>query len=194
MRFRPGRPRRPGSFGPRRNGRQVAATLLAQLNRAHRLLAEGHPPEAAPIFADLAQQAEALNMPRRAMHLHLQASRCYFQAHDSGAGLNHARASLQLATNLGQPERVSNILLRLIANLRANGFNVEAEALQKEFGAQFGTTESDSHPHIPPEPETRGQLPTKCPSCNGPIRSDEVEWIDAQSAECPYCGGTLQVE
>jgi Zn finger protein HypA/HybF involved in hydrogenase expression len=37
-------------------------------------------------------------------------------------------------------------------------------------------------------------LPTNCPGCGGPIRSDEVEWADEVTAECPYCGSAVRAE
>jgi hypothetical protein len=214
MRFRPGRPFRrpaellaeinrarrlgPSLFGQRGAGGRgpVAAELFAELGRAHRLLAEGHPAEAAPIFAELGRQAEALSLPQRAAHLHLQAARCYFQIRDSTTGLSHARLGLQTIINAGLQAKASNIYARLLAGLRANGLDAEAETLQKEFGVQLGGVTANPAATSPARAESQpeGQLPAKCPSCNGPIRSDEVDWIDAQSAECPYCGSTLHTE
>jgi hypothetical protein len=40
----------------------------------------------------------------------------------------------------------------------------------------------------------RGRLPAHCPDCGAPARSDAVEWIDATSAECAYCGGIIKTE
>lgn len=40
--------------------------------------------------------------------------------------------------------------------------------------------------------EEQRSLPAKCPSCGGPIRSDEVNWIDPYSAECAYCGDIVK--
>jgi hypothetical protein len=37
-------------------------------------------------------------------------------------------------------------------------------------------------------------LPIHCPGCDGPIRSDEVEWADDATAECPYCGSAVRAE
>jgi hypothetical protein len=37
----------------------------------------------------------------------------------------------------------------------------------------------------------RGKLPGACPQCGAPLRSDSVEWIDAQSAECDSCGSVI---
>jgi hypothetical protein len=40
----------------------------------------------------------------------------------------------------------------------------------------------------------RGHLPLKCPKCGGALRSDEVEWINRDTASCPYCGSTIREE
>jgi hypothetical protein len=163
------------------------------LDRAHRLLAEGQPAQAAPIFAELAREAEARDMPQRAAQLHLQAARCYFQSHDPATGLSQARQGLQMVVNAGMQAKASPIFARLLDGLRANGFTAEAEMLQKEFGTQLGhLAATPAGPSAAAEAQPQGQLPAKCPSCNGPIRRDEVDWIDAQTAECPYCGNTLQ--
>jgi hypothetical protein len=48
------------------------------------------------------------------------------------------------------------------------------------------TQELENDDHV-----TRRNLPAQCPYCGGPLRSDQVEWIDAQRAECGYCGGVV---
>ena len=34
-------------------------------------------------------------------------------------------------------------------------------------------------------------LPSTCPRCGAPVRSNEVKWMNTQSATCSYCGSTL---
>ena len=47
----------------------------------------------------------------------------------------------------------------------------------------------------PPVREHRAELlPSECLKCGGPIRSQEVIWTGAQSADCPYCGANLPME
>ena len=47
------------------------------------------------------------------------------------------------------------------------------------------------HPRI--MPEEAGTLPAKCDGCGAPVIPDEVEWHDARTAECLYCGTVLKV-
>src|SRR5689334_1756890 len=144
MRFRPGRPfRRPGPlrpFGPRR---PLAAAALQQLEVANQLLAAGRFAEAAPIFAQLANGAEANNMPRRAAQFHLQAARCLLEVRDSQNMLQHARAGLTLLINLELLEPAQRRYSRLIQELRARGMQTEADELQRQFQEQLGSPEVD---------------------------------------------------
>ena len=39
-----------------------------------------------------------------------------------------------------------------------------------------------------PDAPTRGTLPSRCAGCGAPLLPDEVEWHDAYTAECVYCG------
>ena len=34
-------------------------------------------------------------------------------------------------------------------------------------------------------------LPTNCPRCGAPIRSNEIKWTSALSATCAYCGSNV---
>lgn len=58
-----------------------------------------------------------------------------------------------------------------------------AQTLDREFGGVEALA--------PALAVGRGRLPGRCPQCGAPLRSDQVEWVDAQSAECPYCGGVV---
>lgn len=34
-------------------------------------------------------------------------------------------------------------------------------------------------------------LPANCPRCGGPVRKDEIKWVNRQTALCAYCGSGL---
>ena len=208
MRFRPGRPfRRPAPlrpFGPRR---PLAAAALRQLETANQLVAAGRFAEAAPIFAQLANGAEANNMPRRAAQLHLQAARCLVELRDGPNMLRHVSAGLTLLINLGLLEQAQRRYSRVIQELHTRGMQSEAEALQRQFQEQLGSPEVDLGQPAPSPVTAQGKprrLPAKCSGCGAPVRPDEVDWItpDASpnapatetAAECPYCGSVLYLE
>jgi hypothetical protein len=193
MPFRPRRPfRRPGPrrFGPALFG--PGAALLQTLIEANQLLTSGQPAEAARLYHDLAGTAEANGNLRRAANLRLEAARGSLAAGDAPAALAHARAALQLFARAGQFGRADTIYHRLLAEMRTRGLNAEAEALERDVQALFGheTTPAAGEAAAP----ARGRLPARCPQCGGPLRSDEVDWIDAHSAECVYCGSVVRAE
>jgi len=145
-------------------------------------------------------------MPRRAAQFHLQAARCLVEVRDSQNLLAHARAGLTLLINVGLLGQAQLRYSRLIQELRARGLQAEADELQRQFQAQLGAPEIN--PVSAPSPLTAQgkprRLPAKCPSCGGPVRVDEVDWITPdsaqntpateQAAECPYCGSVLYLE
>lgn len=68
-----------------------------------------------------------------------------------------------------------------IANaLRSRGFEPQAAALEQDTQARLAAV-GLSLDSVLMEP---------APPQQGTLRVDEVEWINATSAECPYCGST----
>jgi Zn finger protein HypA/HybF involved in hydrogenase expression len=82
--------------------------------------------------------------------------------------------------------------MRFVTELKARNLSVEAKqiedylkvSLPAGFVAGAGTEAQKPKP----------VLPTNCHGCGGPIRSDEVEWVDDVTAECPYCGSAVRAE
>jgi hypothetical protein len=174
------------------------------LETANRLFAAGRFAEAAPIFVQLANGAEANDMPRRAAQFHLQAARCLVEMRDGSNLLLQAGAGLTLLINLGLVERAQRIYSRLFQELGARGMQKEAEALQHQFQQQLGAPQMNVASPLPATQGKPRRLPAKCPSCGGPVRADEVDWITPDesqnapatepAAECPYCGSVLYLE
>lgn len=195
MRFRPGRALRRGQmFGRPANPFQAAA--LQQLEQANQFLAEGRPAQAAAIFAQLAGTVEARSNLRRAANLQMQATRAFAQVPDGAAALEHAQKGLQLFQAAGLPGQASLAYGRIVAALRARGLTAEAVQLERAFAGTLGA--APSQPVAPTAAAVR--LPAQCPKCGGPIRPDEVDWLEAPggasepAAECPYCGSPLYPE
>ena len=78
----------------------------------------------------------------------------------------------------------------IIAKLRANGMVSAADTLKQEYAEKI----KPFRRFAPASPAQGKRLPSNCPHCGAAARSDEVDWIDAQSAECNYCGGVIQTE
>ncbi len=182
--------RRGGLLGRRRlRGRRhpLRAAALRLLDRAHRLLGAGQAAEAAPLFAELAQGAENHGMPARAAQLHLQTARALGQAGARADLLAPALRAVSLLRASGDLELLGVVGPRYVQELRGQGFTTEADQVQQAVNAALGGAPAPAAPAA----ASPVRLAAMCPQCGGPVRSDEVEWIDDNSAECPYCGSTL---
>jgi len=181
-----------GFFRRRINrGVQLGPAQIQILSQANRLIAAGHPGEAAQLFADLAQQMEASSHPRRAANLHAQAAHAYADSQDESGALGHARRALTLFLQYQMVERAPRFYANIERKLRAMNMAQAADALQSEFGQKVG---SSPQPAIQPQAPGQQRLPSNCPQCGAPVRGDEIEWINQYSAECIYCGSVIQTE
>ncbi len=183
------RPMRPLRRAAMRGVMRPNQIVLQAVARANNLLAQGKPNDAAQIFERLAQEGDARGLAKPAANAHAQAALAYAQAKNENTALTHARTALTQFAQLGMAQRAPTFYNNIVQKLRENGMTNAADALTREFGDQIKTLGAQGVGAAP-----RGRLPSKCPHCAGPARSDEVEWIDAQSAECVYCGGVIQTE
>ena len=176
---------------PLRRAMMQANPALAQaVMRANQLMANGKPGEAAQIFERLAQEAEQRGLQKPAANAHAQAAHAYAMAKNEKAAMTQARAALTKFIELGMAQRAPQFFANITQQMRDNGMASSADALQKEFGDQVKSFSAQASIGS----AQRGHLPAKCPHCAAPARSDEVDWIDAKSAECIYCGGVIQTE
>jgi len=173
--------RRPGL------GRRIInAGPANELIRANQLLAAGQPEQAAILFAQLAEQMKSLGRPRQAANLHAQAAHAWVSAGAEGRALNQARLALDTFTSRGMIISAAEFKARFAHHLREAKLQAAASAFEQETDLP-----APPSPAATPEP-ARGRLPAVCPQCGAPVRSDSVEWIDKQSAECDFCSATIQ--
>lgn len=185
------RPRRP-LF---RRRPAVPLRVRQALNRAHRLMAEEQFAEAAGIFERLSTEAEQRNMPIRAADLALQTSRAYFAAASVETALDWAKRALRLFAQGGRVGRVPPALSKMSAALRQAGYAAQAGQLEQQVEqmlAEMGLSPEEVRRRAPQMSEEHGSLPPRCASCGAPLIPDEVEWRDAHTAECPYCGAIVK--
>ncbi|MDE3090470.1 MAG: hypothetical protein KGJ80_13900 [Chloroflexota bacterium] len=164
--------------------------LVQAIRRANQMIANGQASEAAQMLTRLVQESESRGRPRLTANLHAQAARAYAAAKDEQNALSHARSALNQFVQLDMLPRLPQFYANITRELRANGMNASADALQKEFGDKAKEFESKGFA----APSQHGRLPGKCPQCAAPVRSDEVDWIDRNTAECNYCGSVIQTE
>ena len=180
----PRRPRRPRRPGPRQ------AVALRELRRAHRLMDNGQYAQAFPILKRLAEGAARHGMPIRAAHLFIQAARARLEMGSAPDAVALAQHTIQLMHDAGKDRQLRTLLPRMIQALEERGHHQQAITLRAHMEALLDSQEALQPQESPPQ----RRLPTRCPACNGPVRADQVTWIDDRSAECVYCGSTLQAE
>jgi hypothetical protein len=189
---RPPKPLRPAVPSPRR---PLASRALKVLARANRLMAGGQFAGAAEIFGRLSEEAERRDMTVRAADLALQASRAHFAADAVEAALAWAREGLRLLVRGGRVGRVPTVLAKITAALRKKGYSVQADQLEQEVTQALegvGLSLDEARQQVLRVPEERGDLPAQCSGCGAPLVPDEVEWHDARTAECLYCGTIIK--
>lgn len=170
--------------------RSAAPMVSPALRRAHEMMSMGEYAQAAMTFEQLAHVAE-MRDALRAPYLYFQAGRARMLNNQVVAALPHLKHGLELLISSGRYNHLYKAGQRIAQELKLRG--LEREAL--EIAALVGT----SVPAMADMPTERGPdlakilLPTHCESCGGPIRSTEVEWLDARTAECPYCGSPVRV-
>jgi hypothetical protein len=132
-------------------------------------------------------------MPIQAAALYAQAARARVEMAAPGShnaawdAVALGQRVLHLLSGTGRTARAHALLERLLHALEHRNYHEQAVTLRAEGAALLGAkTQTD---HAP-----QAVLPTTCPSCNAPLRSDEVEWVDAHSAECAYCGSVVRAK
>jgi hypothetical protein len=158
-------------------------------------MADGQFTEAAAIFDQLSEEAKQRDMPVRAADLALQASRAHFAADNVDVAMDRAREGLQLLVRGERLERVPRVLSRMTSALRERGYDAQADQLEQDAARmleEVGSSLEDARQRTPQMTERRGALPPQCRSCGASLVPDEVEWHDAHTAECVYCGTVVK--
>jgi hypothetical protein len=214
FRRRPPRRRPPGRrrpLRPSRGPRPLPPRVRRALDRANRLMASQRFAQAAVIFDRLSEQASRRDRFVPAAALSLQSFRAHFSAGDVDTALERAREGLRLLIRGGRAGRVPNVLARMTAVLRGKGYGAQAGQLERQAAHELegiGLSLGDGTPapsnvegSTAPPPmveEARGRtvsagsLPASCSGCGAPLIPGEVEWHDAHTAECLYCGAVVK--
>jgi len=181
--------RRPGM---RFAGAQALGPIeMAQLQNANRLMTASQPQNAAPIYLRLARELQSTQHPRKAAGMHAMASHAFADAKDETQALQQAQVALRFFLRLQMIQRAAQFYGNILNKFNKNGMSSSATALENEF--------SNAIAKIPAFPAGGPQqqplhLPTSCPKCGAPLRSDEVEWVDATTASCSFCGSIVAKE
>jgi hypothetical protein len=149
------------------------------------------------MFEELSEEAKRRGMLVRAADLALQASRAHFSTDDAEAALDRAKEALRLLVRGGRAGRVDRLVSRMTAALRQKGCDAQADQLEQEAAqalAEVGLSLDEVRQRLPQVAERRGSLPAQCSGCGAQLVSSEVEWHDADTAECLYCGTVVKAK
>lgn len=186
--------RRRKPFGPFRLARAERGLFSApppKLRQAHQLMAVGDYAAAAELFEQLAREGEASDFKRAPM-MYLQAGRAYMWMGAEQTGLKLLKKGLSMLADDGRMLHFQRASRRIVAELQLRGLDGSASEI-----IQFLTMHASASAEIPTEPLAgvkRKKLPTHCPSCGGPLKPDDLEWLDDATAACDFCGSPVRGE
>jgi hypothetical protein len=176
---------------PRLHADIFAESQLANLVRANRLMSDGKPLQAAPLFAGAAQAMPAVRHPRRAANLYARAAHAFADGGDAERALANAKAALALFLQTNLTIRAATFYTTITSKLAARKMNAAVAELQKEFGPRITALPTTPRP-LPPL--RRGILPANCPKCGAPVHTEDATWVDENTLECEYCGAFIKNE
>jgi hypothetical protein len=164
---------------------------VAQLQNANRLMASGHPEKAALLFLQLARELQATQHPRKAANLHAQTSHAFADAKEEAQALQQAQVALRFFVRLQMLPGAAQFYGNIRNKMNQNGMSASATELEKEFGGALANVPTRPLGGMQQGPR---HLPTSCPKCGAPLRAHEVEWVDAMTASCSFCGSVVAKE
>jgi len=162
------------------------------LRRAHALFARGAYSESAALFENLAVESRRRGYPR-SFRLLLQAGRAAILAGNISYGVDLLLQGLKLLYDQDMTDLAQQRGEQLIVELGQQGLHPEAERVKtwmESVGLDTGSPGKISDGRISGFPA----LPPNCPGCGAPLRPDEVDWIDPQTAVCEFCGSVVRGE
>jgi tetratricopeptide (TPR) repeat protein len=171
--------------------RPAARQALRRIREANALLARGEYAKAALIFEELANKAADRGI-ERTPNLALQSARAWLEAGETERAMQMIRMALEFMHRTGQLRKLHHMSGRILSELRSHGLTKEAAAIEAEIKEMLAGV--DISQFQPVQVGKPANLPAQCPQCGGNVRRDEVEWIDATSAACDYCGSVIVQE
>lgn len=163
--------------------------------RAHELMAAGDHQAAEDLFVRVAALAAGHQRFRRAGQLYAQAAHAALEGGDVAGALGHAEKAIAALLDEGDIQHAIRIVDRMGDELRGHGHEAEAQTLSQKLDARLAEKGIDADAVRARSAARRApkrELPAQCDACLGPVRPDDVEWIDETSAVCAYCGSVLK--
>jgi hypothetical protein len=168
--------------------KSLAQDVPPVLQEANFAFDKGEYGRAAELFERIAETTAARGGPRAPI-FYLQAGRARVMAGQTVLGIPSLKRGLELLAQGQQFQRLQQAGQRVVLELNEHGLGKEASELEGWLQAFLPSTPAPDPALRPPK---RPILPAHCPSCGAAVRPDEVEWLDALTAECAYCGSPLR--
>jgi hypothetical protein len=108
----------------------------------------------------------------------------FVRAGNGAEALKSAAKSLQTLRDLDLYHRAVGFYTTLTQAIEARRLVRALDALRAEFSHQAVILTREMRKY----PLPLRKLPTYCPGCELPMRTDAVDWITPARAECDYCG------
>lgn len=194
----PGRVRRGGGRRPSNPARppvfpREMDAARGDLARAHESMRSGDYVTAQEMFVRVAALAAGHQLHRRAGHLYAQSARAALAAGNVAQAAAHADKALAAFVRSGDMPLTVDIINRLADHFEKKGHKDEADVLREKLTARLLEINVDPEMvQTRPVAEKPRELPAQCDACLGPVRPDEVQWLNETSASCAYCGNTLK--
>ncbi len=187
-RFPRARFRRPQQLRP-----SVPPPVRRALTRAQRLREQGDFLAAAAIYDRLAQEALARDRQRAGLQMTLEAARSYLRGAAGDEALKRARQAAEHARELGRPPLVAPLARWKVRYLDEHGEAERAARFRAEMEDVLGQRVGRG-PAAESAPAAARRLPASCPACRAPLYPEEVTWLAAERATCPFCGSVVLAE
>ncbi len=172
----------------RRSSRRVRPTHATPASRrASTLFEQKNYADAARSLEKISQRTDARRSSRAAV-THLRTGRAYLYAKNLKTGLSHTRKGLMLLAAKKQWGAMNRFGRRAIDDLNKLGYPQAAQEIESYLIRYTPEGEREE------KTEARPVLPTECPACGAPVHSQELRWLDEQTAECLFCGTAIRGE
>jgi hypothetical protein len=160
-----------------------------KLKEAHRLFASGEYQKAADLYILLGDKAVERNLP--------QASNLYFRAFFAFLKIEKDQEAEKLLIKgfSWLKERKKWKRLRRSIDITKNKLIEENKPDYVAFVNEWisenvpsNVQNSTAWTEAPVMPQQKCSLPSNCGNCGGPVNPKEVEWFNATTAICSFCG------
>ncbi len=160
---------------------------------ANQEMDQGNCLEAAQIYEYLGEAFSGKQFARAA-YINLQAGRAFVQGSQYKHAMECFKLGLSMLIKARRPQLMLQVGNRIVGDLNYRGLRNEAQLITNWLdAANDGSVQIYGRSATSFDP-TRPRLPLKCPFCKGNLLPDEMDWLDINTAECPYCGSAVQGE